>query len=888
MAAERGSIQPVQHTKRETMDETKFDVAAAIARTLEMSLDEFAPGARAIELEGELWIFVSDPSISTPEQLKGATSITQAPLKDSVVAIHYVLVDWIPTDEERVALGLGRTAETVRMALRKLLDLPSTFDASQEALITEALEPISALGIAPVRMTLVDQQGERKLDAADQLAQHVCLGSGLAFIEAEAGKGKTVLLASAAQRLRMDKRGKLPVFIPLRKLPLTAGIAWDSITQLIGIVGEGADRLVRAVKSGLVAVFLDGIDEVAGRYDKSLIRDLLELITQRLGSPDSVVILSGRRTEARHLDSRDWTILSVDLPEASSADFKAYVGAVFDRLVSQSRATGAIELPEEYEELIGTRPADEQVVRERDDIVDWILEVFPEVAKEPSLFFIQGLAAIAIGRRSGNRASLHQDDRIFVPRVWDVCLSAAVFACIREASKVDPIAAHEYSVKNQMRALQGLAVLSSAPLGAMAPTPNELVPGAFDVDPVNSPEVLVAITRQNAKHALLYATEAVGGYRPQFLSDWIRCALLAQIFSASTSLGHLDPDEALELAASAQQAKYAFESLLPSALNEDVVNDRWRRAFERAIAAGRESASANLWFLRAAVGDESLSAPVHPPLPLAEITDVEFTGFAINSELSGSDFFLDGNRFVNSSVSNVRLQDVSLRDVSFENCAIANVELVDCEGPISFEGCDLTEVRIKNTRSNKKPALKFADCTFSGDKNLLLQDVAAYGETTYGPPVVFEDCISDVAVTQLIHGEWSAKEDAASGMSTRSVQAMSDAEACLRRALRAFFPSHIGDGRTLQARRYTRLSALGRGSMPAGAPGQEELQKLFESVGFTTGGRSDHLYAPWSSVVGASQAGMELRTELLDFLRDGTQRGPSVQQMIARLEGHFS
>ena len=870
------------------MDEMKFDVAVAIARTLEIRLEEFAPGARAIELDGELWIFVNDPSISTPEQLKGEKSIIGMPLKDGVVAIHYVLVDWIPTDQERVALGLGRTAETVRMALRKLLDLPSTFDTSQEALIAEALKPINALGITPVRMTLLDQQGERKPDAADTLARRVSSGAGLAFIEAEAGKGKTVLLASAAQRLRMDKRGKLPVFIPLRKLPLTAGIAWDSITQLIGIVGEGADRLVRAVKSGLVSVFLDGIDEVAGRYDKNLIRDLLELIAQRLGSPDSVVILSGRRTEARHLDGSDWTILSVELPEVASADFRAYVGAVFDGLVSQSRATGAIELPEEYEDLIGTRPADEQVVREREDIVDWILEVFPEVAKEPTLFFIQGLAAIAIGRRSGNRASLRHDNRLFVPRVWDVCLSAAVFACIREASKVDPIAAHEYSVKNQMRALQGLAALSSAPPGAMAPTPNELVPGAFDVDPINSPEVLVAITRQNAKHALLYATEAAGGYRPQFLSDWIRCALLAQIFRTSTSLGHLGPDEALELAASAEQAKYAFDSLLPSALNDDAVNDRWQKAFERAIAAGCESASANLWFLRAAVGDENLSAPVPPPLPLAEITDVEFAGFAIDAELSGGDFLLDGNRFVNSSVSNVRLQDVSLRDVSFENCAITNVELVNCEGPIFFEGCDLTEVRIKNTKSKKRPALKFIDCTFSGDKNLFIQDVAAYGETAYEPPVVFEDCVSDIDVDQLIRGEWSAKEDAASGISTRSVQAMSDAEACLRRALRAFFPSHIGDGSALQARRYTRLSALGRGSMPAGAPGQEALQKIFESVGFTTGGRPDHLYAPWSSVVGASQASMELRTELLDFLRDGTKRGPAVGQMISRLEGYFS
>lgn len=870
------------------MDEKQFDIAAGIAATMEVPLQSFAPGARAFQFEGELWVFVDAPSISTPEQLKAATGITQAPLKDDVTAVHYVLIGWAPTDQEKVALGLGRTAETVRMALRKLLDLPSTFDASQEALISEALEPITSLGISPVRMTLVDQQANVTLDAAGELARHVRSGAGLVFVEAEAGKGKTVLLASAAQGLRSDKRGKLPVFIPLRKLPLTAGIAWDSITQLIGIVGKGADRLDRAVKSGLVAIFLDGIDEVAGRYDKVLIRDLLDLITQRLGSPRSVVVLSGRRTEARHLDSSNWSILSVDLPEITSDDFKIYVGAVFDGLVAHSKTTGAIELPPEYEALIGDRPADDQVIREREGIVAWVLEVFPDVAKEPSLFFIQGLAAIAIGRRSGNRAPLHQDGKAFVPGVWDVCLSAAVFACIREASKVDSVARHEYSVKNQMRALQGLAALASAPSGAMAPTPNELVPGAFDVDPVNAAEVLVAITRQNAKHALLYATEAAGGYRPQFLSDWIRCALLAQNFRSNISLGHLNPAQALQLAASAERAKYAFESLLPSVLSDRAVDERWRQALDRAIEAGCESASANLWFLRAAVGDEALAAPVHAPLPLAEITDVEFTGFAVGRELTGSDFFFDGNRVVNSTVSNVRLKDVSLRDVSFENCSLSHIELVDCEGPIVFEGCELTDVQISNTKSKKKPALKFVDCAFNGTQNVLTQDVAAYGDTTYGSPVVFEDCISDIDATELIRGEWSAKETAQTGIRRKAEQTMSAAEICLRRALRAFFPSHIGDGSALQVRRYIRSSALGRGSMPAGAPGQEALQKILESVGFTTGGRYDHLYAPWSNVAGSSHAGMALRAELLDFLRDGTLRGPSVQHMLAKLEGYFS
>lgn len=869
------------------MDQKHFDVAKAIATTMDRNLEPYAQGARAFELKSELWVFVDDPAISSPQLLLEATGISQKPTKIGLRAVHFVLPHWTPIGEELITLGLGLTAETVRMALQSLLDLPSTFDASQQLLINETLEPIRSLGIDPVRMTLVDQLGDRGLDAVAKLTDRAYSGAGLTFIEAEAGKGKSVLLASTAINLNNDKRGKLSVFIPLRKLPLSEGIAWESIAQLIGIVGQGANLLAQAVKSGLVTVLLDGIDEVAGRYDKNLVLDLLNLITLRLGSPESTVILSGRRTEARHLDNSDWTILSVDLPDVNGDDFRSYVTAVFDGIVERGWNAGEIELPAEYEELVGNRPADDLVIRERRSIVDWILEVFPEVAKEPSLFFVQGLAAIAIGRRSGNRAPLHQDNRAIIPKVRDVCLSAAVFACIREASKIDAIAAQEYSVKNQMRALQGLAALASAPLGTQAPTPNELVPEAFDVDPVNASEVHVAITRQNAKHALMYATEAAGAYRPQFLNDWIRCTLLTQIFTTNTAIAHLNRDQTLLLAASAERAKFTFETLLPSVLRDNAVNDDWRQALDRAVEKGIESASANLWFLRASVGDEALKLPVHAPLPLAEITDIEFTGFEIGEELSGEDFFLDGNRVVNSSVSSVRLQGVSLSEVSFENCILTDVELVNCEGPIIFEGCEFSGFSVKNVRSKKRPALKFVDCTFIGEQNLLVQDVSAYGDTAYGPPVVFENCDCDCNVANLLQGDWTAKEEVLTGISRKSVQTMTSAEACLRRALRAFFPTHLGDGSALQARRYIRLSALGRGSMPAGSPGQEALKQILESVGFTDGGRSDHIYAPWSGIAGASQAGMELRSELLEFLRDGSNCSTRVRSMLTKIERFF-
>lgn len=122
------------------MGQENFDVAKAIATTMGRNLEPYTQGARAFELKGELWVFVDDPAVSTPELLKDATEISQKPPKVGLRAVHYVLPHWAPSGEEWIILGLGLTAETVRMALRRLLDLPSTFDASQQLLINETLE----------------------------------------------------------------------------------------------------------------------------------------------------------------------------------------------------------------------------------------------------------------------------------------------------------------------------------------------------------------------------------------------------------------------------------------------------------------------------------------------------------------------------------------------------------------------------------------------------------------------------------------------------------------------------------------------------------------------------------------------------------------------------
>lgn len=880
----------------------KFSTELALSFALEEELFDLAEDVQAFVRRNELWAFVNRAEIQSPEELRKAPDILDATLPSDVYVVHYVLTYWNSQDDqiyskssggpEQISLQLGKSAVTKTFALRKLLDFPATFDQSQQALIDEALSPLKVLSAEPIIMQFADSEGKFYPDASEKLFDLIggaeASGSGLVFIEAEAGRGKTILLASQAQKMRGQHLGRFPIYIPLRKLPLEAGMGWDSITQVIGIVGESAELLSRAVKFGLVTLFLDGIDEVSGRYDKDIIRNLLELMTGRLRSEQSAVVLAGRKTEARQLRHQEWTIFSIELPDLDSPALRTYVGSVVDGVVRQR--SEPMEIPDEYADLVGELLADDQVKREREHIVQWIIDVLPELAQEPSLFFVQGLAAIAVGRRSGNRAPLRSPEgRLELPPVRDVCLIAALYACMRECTKVDPVAQDTYSIEGQMRVLQGLAIIASAPSLAHIPTPYELIPNAFGIDPVNAPEVNVAIVRQNAKHALLYATEAAGTYRPQFLNDWIRCSLLARIFSSDISIGKLDRAELLKIAASATRAKYTFTTLLPSMLADEPVPSEWFDALKGAVGDNIETASANQWLLRAAVGDLCLGAPVQKPLPLAEITDAEFAGFTIGEELSGSDYVLDGSFFINSAIKGACLNGVSMRGVKFINCEISTVELLDCDGPVDFDGCSLNGVAIVNTRSKFRPALSFRNCTFIGKDNIVRQSKPAYGEDQYAVVVTFENCFTEDDVGNLFDGDWLGQDSLPDGIVQKEVlSSISRGEACLARALRTFFPSHIGANGALQARKYIRLSALGRGSMPQGAPGQEELQQIFESVGFTTGGRSDHLYGPWSQVAGASAAGIALRNELVDFLLDNKNQGETVRLLIQKIESSFS
>jgi hypothetical protein len=152
---------------------------------------------------------------------------------------------------------------------------------------------------------------------------------------------------------------------------------------------------------------------------------------------------------------------------------------------------------------------------------------------------------------------------------------------------------------------------------------------------------------------------------------------------------------------------------------------------------------------------------------------------------------------------------------------------------------------------------------------------------------VFQDSLTDDSLPALIQGDWAGIMHGAIEGIQQSHQAPARdlAVDCLRRLLRTFFPLRVGAGNQHQVRQYIRISAIGRGAFPTGSPNPAALASILKSEGFTDGGRSDHLYAPWSSVAGATR--LELRNEMGAFLRTG-EMGSAIRRMLQRIRDEGS
>jgi hypothetical protein len=796
--------------------------------------------------------------------------------------------------ETRIVVERGISIMSLHQVIGEVTGLPPGWSSSQHDLISQALEPVRVgqdFRLAALRAVLPDSMRDAGEWLSEVLTTWNRSASKIIYLRAEAGKGKSTLLADAVRTSVATSKGPLPLFVPLRALQRGLGVSWGEIAAVIGVVGPVAEQLAIGVRAGLVALVLDGLDEVAGRYDQNIVSQVLDIVFTQLQSANSTILISGRTTEATLLDARKSQEAGIELPESHEPAFAQYAASVVDSVVPQWRglAERLPEPPVPVEVLNDQLPT----ARERAAILEWIEAVFEDLGKERSLFFVQSLACMARSYQlDGNQALvIRTGDEVTLADAptYDICVLAAELACVREQDKIDPLARDLFTPRAQLELLTRYAVRASAEasIRTKLPTPNETTQFVFGIDPVNQNEEFTAVLRQIQKHALLFAgvTEGirVGEWRPAFLSEWVRAALLCRAWQ------HREPSPPFttEAIVRAERARLTYLHIIPELIAEDRLQD-WPELVELLVAnsnADSPEACANFWALLAGLleeqRDEVLSRPIQI-VELSDLSDIEFVGMIFGEEFSANLCVFVAAEFDNCTFRESAFTSCEFTRAKFVNCEFRNVVFRWCDGPIMFDGCSFVSCQFENTVGKTLPALVFQDCEFVTSR--ITQNDPPSGHETYGPICSFEDCEADQPVYNFVGGDWIGTEvRMIEGIAVRgTTAAKSPAELTLRALLKTFFPVRAGEGDQWQARGYIRSSAIGRGVVPDGAPNASALMDILLSQGFTKGGRTGHVYGPWSSVVGGGESGVAIRNELLKFFRSGIS-GPTTQALIAKI-----
>ncbi|HST61941.1 MAG TPA: pentapeptide repeat-containing protein [Longimicrobium sp.] len=794
-------------------------------------------------------------------------------------------------------LRLGVRMVSLHGAVARLAGLPEGWRSTQDAWVEQTLEPVMLDG--DIRLAELDAVEGHETSPATQYIDAWFrkdeTGGQLLYLRAEAGKGKSTLLASTVRNRLATGVGPLPLYLPLRMLQRGAGVSWGEIAGRIGVVGADAQILAHAVREGLVGMALDGLDEVAGRYDPGVVRAILRVIQSELVGPSTRVILSGRTTEAGLLDPREARVVTIELPTAEDPAFREYVAIVVDDIVPKWPQL-ALRLPES---LSGGHMFNDQplTAAEAERISRWTELTFDDFGKDRSLFFVQSLACIARSYQLGKKALVIEPGAAFrdPESLERVCLLAAGLACVREQNKIEKSARHLFTPEAQLNLLTWLALRAAACTSERdaLPPPAALAGAVLSIAPYEQHEEFTAVMRQLYKHALLFAGHgdgiSGGDWKPQFLSEWVLGALLCEAWQrADAAPAGLDEQVVERAIATAERSRIAFQYLFAELMRRKKLRapDRLVTLLRGYADEGSPEAASNYWTLVAGLGEgaENLVSTAPGRIPeMADLSDLTFEATALTQSFGGETVVLGNARFSGSSLENVRLFECDLTGAQFEGCSLADVEFVGCDGPILFTGCTFTRCTFRNTRSKALPALEFSSCSFDAETRIVQQEEHRPG-AKYEPVVEFNDCTGDAPMNELLSGDWIGIDSSqVRGYQLAGEPTIGDpAEITLRSLLKTFFPRRQGADSQLQVRPYIRSSAIGRGSLPTGAPTDSELTDVLFAVGFTTGGREDHVYAPWSSVAGASTTGRELRNELAAFVREA-RSGPTVETMLIRL-----
>jgi hypothetical protein len=796
----------------------------------------------------------------------------------------------------RKVLARGIQAVSLHSALAELVGLPEGALDAQIRCQEQALQSLrfgEEYQIAPLRLCINgSQHDDAQAWLHDALSWKKSRISGkLLYLRAEAGKGKSTVFANLAKTRLGSQGAPLTLYIPLRQVERRY-VSWNEIAGIVGAVGSHAQDLSMAAKAGLVAFLLDGLDEVAGRYDPNVVSEVLEIALANLVSEHSLVAISGRTTEATLLDRAKSVEADLELPASDSEAFRQYTNTVV-KLIAPSWPRIAARLPEPSHGPSLALPDREITEVEAKAIEEWIKLRFEELGKEKSLFFVQSLACIGrTNQLDGNRPLVINGQPIETCSVADVCLLAASLACAREQDKIESIAREYFMPSPQLDVLTRFAVLASADpeTRQKLEKPNVEAQRAFRVDPMHENEEFTAIIRQLQKHALLFAgtdSPAAGDWKPYFLSDWIRCVLLLRAWEKSNVIEGEDRVAIRFAIARAQRAGLLYSVLIPE-LCRNHPEELSEIVDAVLVEAESESPEAcfNFWAMEAGLDDTARRAVERRPQKMVEMTDLstlDFEALDFGKDFQCNLVFAVGVKFVDCKFGGSVFTECDLTGAYFESCSFDEVHFNFCDGPIKFYGCRFSSVGIRDLRSKELPAAEFINCEF-GDGCVIEQSREPGAGAGYGPIARFESCVWNGAEAPHFVGEWLGGVDArVLGLERKNGYRRPSSEECLHRLLRPFFPSAMGEGGNLQSRGYTRLSAIGRGVMPIGAPSASSLRGVLESEGFDTGGRSDHLYAPWSSVLGGGAPALVLRNELLAFLRSGTIGG-HVKNMLKRIE----
>lgn len=803
----------------------------------------------------------------------------------------------------RIVIDRGVSLVSMHAGIVRMLGLPSGWEETQRSLLARTLESVSVNGRPELATLYATDDLDHRTSAQELLSSLVgtweAAEEPVCYIRAEAGKGKSTLLAFAAIEQLATADGPLPFFVPLRTLQRGRGVSWSELCATAGIVGPAQDTVAAGVRAGLVSLLLDGLDEVAGRYDQTIVKQVVDSIisTATFGS-NSHIVISGRTTESTLLPVGGVMVRGIELPEGGEPAFSDYARSVVADITPRwpTLARRVPEPPVESTTLQSSPPS----AQEQGVIVEWLQLLFDDLGKDRSLFFVQSLACLGRTRQlDGNKPLLiHRKPHglfISAPPLYDVSILAAALACIREQDKIEDLAKHVFSPAMQLELMMSYALMASgqSSMASALPTPNEVARDVFRLDPVNQNEEFTAVLRQMQKHALLLASPGAGltaaEWRPQFLSDWVRCAFLARAWLHRGNLERaIGYDTLCGVLACAERARITFGTLLPELFREGRLDDIGPiiEMLEKQIRNESPEASGNYWALVAGLSDTDippLGSGTRSLVPFADLSGMVFEGIEFTSSFSGTLAFLVQMEATNCEFVSCSFQQCDFSHATFRGCRFRDVKFDYCDGPLIFEDCSFRDCRLSQLRGRSLPAVTFDSCRFeSGNK--LHQD-EPIGEGLFGPIAAFADCTYAESIGDLCSGAYIGvlKIPPPGLQPAAEARVVPPQDICLRALLKPFFPRRAGEAAELQARGYIRTSAIGRGLLPKGVPDTSELIGVLYAHGFTAGGRQGHIYAPWSSVAGGGIGATMLRNELLAFLVRGA-KGPTVRMMLSRLE----